>query len=117
LKKGIVYPAGHRIPYCVDVPDKITCDWAAKTIGCEWVENVHPRRLPEGFCMIVDEEGLLKPNELNHVGSWFYETDKHGEPIVGNVLILKEVYGDEGPEWAGMDDDEVDKIFNLIGRK
>jgi hypothetical protein len=67
--------------------------------------------------MVVDEEGLLKPNELNPVGSWFYESDKHGEPIVGNVLILREEYGDDGPECAGMSDDDVNRVFDLIWKE
>lgn len=115
MKKAIVFPKGRGVPYCVDVPAELDCSWMAKTIGCDWVEIVRPGRLPKGYVMIVDEEGLLKDNELNAVGCWFYETDKHGEPIVGNALILKEVYGEEGPECAGMDEDEIAKIFNLIG--
>jgi hypothetical protein len=117
MKKAIVFPKGHGMPYCVDVPADITCEWIARNIGCEWVEIVRPRRLPEGIIIVCDEEGLLKPNELNPVGSWFYESDKHGEPIVGNIMILKEEMGDEGPEFAGMTDDEVNKVFDRIGKE
>ena len=118
MKKGIVFPAGRRIPYVADVADSIDLSDIANELEFEWCEIVRPRRLPKGYVMIVDEEGLLKPNELNHVCSWFYETDKHGEPIVGNVMILKEVMGDEGPELAGLDsDEEVNAIFDLIGKE
>lgn len=117
MKKGIVFPAGHGMPYCVDTPDDFGWEWMRDTIGCEWIEIVHPKRLPNGFVMIVDEEGLLKPNVLNHVGSWFYESDKHGDPIVGNILILKEEFGDEGAECVGMSDADVDRVFNLLGGK
>ena len=117
MKKGIVFPKGRGIPYVVDVPDEIDCEWMSKTIGCEWVEIVRPKRLPACFAMIVDEEGLLKDNVLNPVGSWFYETDKHGDPSVGDVLILKEEFGPDGPELAGMTDYEIDKVFNSVGKK
>lgn len=117
MKKGIVFPAGRGVPYCPGVSDEIDLSAIASELGFEWCEIVRPRRLPEEYVMIVDEEGLLKPNELNAVCSWFYESDKHGASIVGNVMILKEVMGDEGPELAGLDDDEIDKIFNLIGKE
>lgn len=117
MKKGIVFPKGFGVPYCVDVPEDVNWEWMRSTIGVEWIEIVHPRRLPRGFVMIVDEEGLLKPNEPNYVGSWFYETDKHGSPIVGNVLILKEVLGDEGPECAGMDEAEIERVFDAVHKE
>jgi hypothetical protein len=100
------------------VKDSIDLSDIASELGFEWCEIVRPRhRLPKGFVMIVDEEGLLKPNELNHVCSWFYESEKHGNPIVGNVMVLKEVMGDEGPELAGLDEDEINAVFDSIGKE
>lgn len=118
MEKGIVFPAGRGMPYCVDVPDDCDYRWMGDTIGVDWIEIVHPRRLPEGFVMVVDEMGLMKDNAvLNPVGSWFYETDKHGDPIVGNVLIMKEIPGDEGPECSGMDGDDINRIFDLLRKE
>lgn len=37
--------------------------------------------------MIVDEEGLVKNLPMNPMGCYFYDTDKHGNPIVGNVIL------------------------------
>ena len=66
--------------------------------GCDMLERVKPNRLysvfhcqsrpsrkhpGESVCMLVDEEGLLKENSVNVVGSWLYETDLHRNPIVG----------------------------------
>ena len=115
MKKAIVFPSGRGIPSVVDVPNEYDYKWMQEQVG-GWIEIVRPRRLPDGFVMIVDEEGLLKEKPLNMVGSWFYETDKHGSPIVGDVLIMKEEFGDEGPECVGMTEEEVDKIFKIIGR-
>jgi len=114
MKKGIVFPKGRGVPYVIDVPADFDWKWMAEKINCSWIEIVRPRRLPEGFVMIVDEEGLLKPNEANFAGCWFYETDKHGEPIVGDALILKEEMGDDGIDCVGMDEDDVNKVFDLI---
>ena len=35
--------------------------------------------------MLIDEEGRLKPNTPNLIGSYLYKTDEHNQPIVGNV--------------------------------
>lgn len=43
--------------------------------------------------MLVDEEGLLKPNKLNRIGSYLYKTDEHGCPIAGNILFVGETWG------------------------
>ena len=117
MKKAIVFPAGHGLPYVVDTPEEWECSWIAKKIGCEWIEVVRHMRLPEGIVMVVDEEGLLKDNIMNPVGCWFYETDKHGDPIVGNIMILKEVEGPEGLEFDGLTDDEVNMVFDKIGKE
>ena len=63
--------------------------------GCDLVEHVMPKRLytelkmpsspvkEPGKCvsMLIDEEGRLKPNKANLIGSYLYEFDKHGCPI------------------------------------
>lgn len=64
-----------------------------KTVGAAvggGIEIVHPRLLEQPFCMIVDDEGLLKEYPLNVVGSFLYETLSHGCPIVGTVVFMKE---------------------------
>ena len=99
----------------LDAPKKITCDWVAKNIDCEWIEIVRPNRLEKGFIMLVDEEGLLKSNFVNLAASWMYETDKHGSPIAGKVMIVKEVMGPDGPEFAGMTDEEATMIAGKYG--
>ena len=63
--------------------------------GCDLVEHVMPKRLytelkmpsspvkEPGKCvsMLIDEEGRLKPNKANLIGSYLYEFDKHGCPV------------------------------------
>ena len=62
--------------------------------------------------MIVDEEGLIKGLPLNVAGSILYGTPTHGSPIVGNIVIMKEGWTDEGKDLLGLSDEEVTKITN-----
>lgn len=77
-----------------------------------WYENVHPRRLPSKYVMIVNEEGLLHDLPINTVGSYLYATDIHGQPIVGDVIILKLGHYQGEPDVIGMTDDETNELMN-----
>lgn len=67
---------------------------------CSYCERVFPRRLYEvlgckrNVVMLVDEDGLQHGCEMNAVGSWLYQTDVHGDPILGNILFVEDA--DEG---------------------
>ena len=81
--------------------------------GCDIVEHVMPKRLytelkmpstpvkEPGKCvsMLIDEEGRLKPNKANLIGSYLYEFDKHGEKM-----------GDDGVEFCGISEEN----FSLL---
>ncbi len=82
-----------------------------KVVG-GYYENVNPRRLKQGYVMIVNEEGLLHGLPINAIGSYLYETDKHGSPIAGDVLILKYGYYQDEPDVVGMTDDEANELMN-----
>ena len=60
--------------------------------------------------MLIDEEGRLKPNKANLIGSYLYEFDKHGCPIVGNILFIGEKMGDDGVEFCGISEEN----FSLL---
>lgn len=81
-----------------------------QTVGAEvggYIEIVHSRGLPEPYLMIVNEEGLLQKLELNEIGSVLYGTQVHGQPIVGNVVIMKDGFVNGEPDVVGLDDDEI----------
>lgn len=67
-----------------------------KAVGCECFETVKTQRLfdffgePVLFC--VDESGLLKDLAFNWVGSFFYGTESHGHPIVGDIVFGIPIY-------------------------
>ena len=71
------------------------------------LEIVRPRRLKQPLCMIVDEEGLLKKLPVNLMGSYLYETDKHGHPVVGDIIIMKEQMTIDGIELIGLSAQDI----------
>lgn len=89
-----------------------------KVIGCDWIEVVHPRRLEEPLCMIVDEESLLKEGQkLNGVGSVLYCTDIHSHPILGNIVIMKEGFNNGEPDIVGLSEHELNFIYEQLKTK
>ena len=88
-----------------------------KTVGSAvggYIEHVKPARLRHPYCMIVKEEGRLLDLPLNYVGSYFYGTDQHGEPIVGNIVIMKDGYRGGEPDIVGLSDVEAEQIKDVI---
>lgn len=88
-----------------------------KTVGSAvggYIEHVKPARLRHPYCMIVNEEGRLLDLPLNYVGSHFYGTDQHGEPIVGNIVIMKDGYRGGEPDIVGLNDVEAEQIKDVI---
>lgn len=88
-----------------------------KTVGSavgSYIEHVKPARLRHPYCMIVNEEGRLLDLPLNYVGSYFYGTDQHGEPIVGNIVIMKDGYRGGEPDIVGLNDVEAEQIKDVI---
>ncbi len=71
----------------------------------------HPSKIP-GQCvsMLIDEEGGLKENVPNLIGSYLYRTEQHGCPIMGNILFVGEEWGGDGIDFCGIDN----RIFELL---
>ena len=102
-----VFDGADVIPF----PDHPGLDWYYSVIGCEYIEVVHPVDLPFGMIMLVDEEGLIKSNPLlNMEASAIYGTYEHGQPIVGNAMIIRE----EGCEFAPLGEDEAKELCEKI---
>lgn len=111
-----------------------TWDYKQRTLcelignNCQIVEHVMPKRLYtelkqpntptdiKGQCvsMLMDEEALLKPNESNSIGSYLYETDKHGYPIMGNILIIGEYIDEDGIEFSGIEDGIFEGLYGQL---
>jgi len=62
----------------------------------------------KGSCvsMLMDEEALYHNLEDNLVGSYLYESDKHGHFIAGNILFVGEAWGRDGIDFCGIVEDQ-----------
>lgn len=102
--------------------NKVLCELIGN--GCDIVEHVMPKRLytmlkmsptptrTPGECasMLIDEEGRLKPNRANLIGSYLYEYDKHGCPILGNILFIGEKMGNSGVDFCGISEENFNRL-------
>lgn len=72
-----------------------------------------PTKIP-GQCvsMLIDEEGRLKENVPNLIGSYLYKTDEHGNPIMGNILFVGEEWTGDGIDFCGIEE-ETFKLLEL----
>lgn len=66
-----------------------------REIECDLIDIPPSELLKAPYILIADDEGLLKDKPyLNLVGSYYYGAHKHGQPLVGHVLIMKEAGAD-----------------------
>ena len=73
-----------------------------------WIEIVHPKGLPTGYVMVVDEEGALKDNQINLAASILYGLLDNSECLIfGDIVIMKEGYTEEGPDLVDMSLNEI----------
>ena len=73
-------------------PSKGLFDTGRKAIGCEWIEIAYPETLDnKDYIMMIDEEGKIKPGGslVNVAASEIYGTKRHGDPIMGNAMVIK----------------------------
>lgn len=97
--------------------------------GCDIIEHVMPGRLyaelghsaqvecRDSKCvsMLVDDGFFYRKGvKLNQIGSYLYETDKHGSPIWGNVLFVGERCGDDGILFTGIEQGVFEKLFAQV---
>ena len=82
--------------------------------GIEIVRN--SPYLPAPLVMIVNEEGLLRQLPVNQTASVLYGFLIHRQTIVGNVVIMREVMTDDGPDIGGLNMETAqDLISQLCG--
>ena len=80
-----------------------------------WIEVVHPKRLEYPYCMVVNEEGVLRKLQINSFGSFLYGTDTHGWPIAGNAVLMKEGYNSDGELGIlGLDEQDIKGLCDMV---
>ena len=90
----------------VDIPWGLDGWYEAIGGGCDIVETVKTQRMFDLFkmpiLMIVDEEGIIREQDLNLAASILYGMDRHGSPIVGDVIFGVPSGEDIIPPWPEM---------------
>ena len=82
---------------------------AGEAVG-GYIEHVNPRLLRRPYCLLVNEEGLLLGLPINALASYMYGTHMHGNPIVGDVVLLKNATVNGERDIVGLSDKEIEKI-------
>lgn len=86
-------------------------------IGCDMVEIVGCalNELGEKYCLVCDEEFLLKGRPIiNPVASYFYGLQNHGQPLCGDVLVMKNDFTPDGIDTVGLDRDDIEFVTDVI---
>lgn len=79
---------------------------SAGAIINDHIEVVRPINLKRPYVLLCAESGLLKEMPLNLVASYLYGMQHHGNPIVGDVIIMRE----DGVNLVGLEDWELLRI-------
>lgn len=98
----------------IDLPDNQPLYVSVRAEIGGRMEHVRPRGLDAPYCMIVDEEGLLKNLPLNAVGSILYGTAEHNCPIVGDILIMQDGFRDGERDIVGLNDQEASAFKKVL---
>jgi hypothetical protein len=89
----------------------------AEKMGWEITEHVKPWGLGPTYCMLIDEMGRLREPKLsrNNFASLMYGTLVHKIPIVGDIVIMKDIeIPYEGEDIVGLDEDEIYRMTRMI---
>ena len=74
------------------------------------IEFVRTRRLGRPYCMIVNEIFIYLDLPINPVGCYYYATERHGHPICGDIVIMKE----QEDELVDLDPDEAESVRSIM---
>ena len=91
------------------VPEERDAGWFASKIGCNYIQVVCPKYYDD-YLIVLDEDGKLKPNHLNIIASAMYATFEHGDPIVGDCLLVKEGIHNGEYDLVGLSLAEANKV-------
>lgn len=91
-----------------------------RTVG-GYIEIVRPRRLPGEYCMLINEDGKLIGLPINVVGSSLYGYESHGDPIMGDIVLMKEGIRNGDPDIIGLTETDIrclrDWLMEVYGDK
>lgn len=102
MKAVVIKTTGNIYPVTLTKP----LHNSVRTILNDYFEIVRPINLKRPYVMLCAESGLLKDMPLNAIGSYLYGMHQHGNPIVGDIIIMRE----NSTELVGLEDLELLRI-------
>lgn len=86
-------------------------EFCYRVIGCDIIDIVQPQALKSDYCMVVDDEGLLADAPcFNLFASLIYGMPIHGQPIVGDVVLMKNRRDYDGVSTVWLDEQEASEL-------
>lgn len=73
-----------------------------------FMELVRPKIFADKIVLLADDEGLLKGKHFNQFASALYGYFQHGNPIVGDVLVVGIRWGNDGEEFRSLSSEEME---------
>jgi len=98
----------------VNLNEPVWQDIALTIDGYFEVVRANYRKWPREFVILCDDNGLNKHLPFNHIASELYGYSSHGNPIVGDILIMKEGMTDEGPDFVDLTERDICQIGQLL---
>lgn len=78
-------------------------------------EHVRPVNLKAPYCMICNEDGISQGLPINLIGCFLYGSHVHGNPIVGDILILKDGINEfDEADIVGLSNSEITTLCNEL---
>lgn len=78
----------------------------------ESAEIVRPMRLDGQYCMICNDGGQAQGRPVNPLGCYLYGDDRHGYPVCGAILIMRE--DRQNGALMDMSDDELETLEKTL---
>lgn len=116
--QAIFLPAGNVCIMQTMRSFRTDLDYYYKVIGCRTVDFVSAYALEgveglENINLIVDDEGLFSEQpKVNIIASLLYGYKQHGQPIVGNALIVNT--DPETGETLPLTDEQTKQLMDII---
>lgn len=92
-----------------------------RLIDCETIDIVSCYGLHEislgniAADLVIDDEGLFTETPIVNIpASLLRGVQQHGQPIVGNALVVKPIETTDGVEETGFDDEEIKSILKAL---
>lgn len=80
------------------------------------IKDIYEELGLDDYCLVFDDEFLLNGRPvLNPIASYLFGYQEYGQPLCGNVLVMKNYTNeDEELDTVGLDDEDINRIMNFI---